>query len=112
MPLDLRTATDESTQAVVLTVLGEVDLATIGELESKIESLEDTSRSLVIDLTPTDFMDSTGLRSLIAAHERFQEAGREFKVAVSPGPISRLLEVTGVLGHINAFPSVDQALAN
>jgi anti-sigma B factor antagonist len=110
MPLDLSTTVDESSQAVVLTVLGEVDLATIDELESKIESLEDTSSSLVIDLTSTEFMDSTGLRLLIATHERLRDAGRELKVAVDGGPIGRLLEVTGVLTHLNVFSSVGQAL--
>lgn len=109
MPLDLHTTTDEATQTVVLTVLGEVDIATIDELESKIDSLNEP-RSLVIDLTSTDFMDSTGLRLLIGAHERFREAGREIKVAVAVGPISRLLEVTGVMGQVNAFSSVDEAL--
>ena len=109
MPLDLHTTTDEATQAVVLTVLGEVDIATIDQLESKIDSL-DEPRTLVIDLTATDFMDSTALRLLITAHERFRESGREIKVAVEAGPISRLLEVTGVMGQLNAFSSVDSAL--
>ncbi len=94
---------------MVLTVLGEVDIATIQELESKIDSLNDPQK-LVIDLSSTDFMDSSGVRLLMAAHEKFRESGRKLAVAVNGGPIGRLLEITGVLTHLNSFPSVDQAL--
>jgi anti-sigma B factor antagonist len=111
MSLDLQATTDESTQAVVLTVLGEVDIATIEEFQATIDSLDDP-RQLVIDLTSTEFMDSTGLRLLIAAHEKFRESGRDLKIAINGGPISRLLEVTGMLTHLNSYASVDQALGN
>lgn len=81
----------------VLEVSGEVDLATVAELEKGIKAvLEERSSSLVIDLSETSFMDSTGLRVLITADRQFKEADRRVAIVVKPGPISRLIDVSGM----------------
>jgi anti-sigma B factor antagonist len=98
-------------EAVVLSVLGEVDMATVSELEESIASLADDGYGLIIDLTATEFMDSTGLRLLLATQERYSERGRKMKVAVDSGPIARLLDVTGLLGHLDVYTSVSEAIS-
>jgi anti-sigma B factor antagonist len=81
----------------VLAVAGEVDLATVPELERAVKGvLEDGSENLVIDLGDTTFMDSTGLRVLITADRDFKQADRELAILVKPGPISRLIDVSGM----------------
>jgi anti-anti-sigma factor len=108
MGLVLDLESDRDRRVDVLSVRGEVDIATVAELEEKIESV-DPSRGLVVDLTSTDFMDSSGLRLLVASHERFSADGRQFRLAVSPGPISRLLDVTGLLAHLQVHETVEEA---
>src|SRR5690606_22765760 len=71
----------------ILSVRGEVDIATVGELEEKISEIGDSG--LILDLTATDFMDSSGLRLLVSTHERFAAEGGRFRLAVRPGPLSR-----------------------
>lgn len=81
----------------VLIVAGEVDLATVPELERAVKSvLEDGTANLVIDLGDTSFMDSTGLRVLIMADREFKGADRDLAILVKPGPISRLIDVSGM----------------
>lgn len=111
MAIDLNLSTDHAHKIVILAVLGEVDIATIPELESKIDSLQDPDYGLIIDLTATEFMDSTGIRLLMAAHEKYREQGREMKVAINGGSIGRLLDVTGVLAHLDTYQTVDEALS-
>ena len=91
----------------ILSVRGEVDIATVGELEEKISEIGDSG--LILDLTATDFMDSSGLRLLVSTHERFAAEGGRFRLAVRPGPISRLLEVTGLMGHLVVHETVEEA---
>lgn len=93
----------------VLSVRGEVDIATVGELEDKIASLGDPKSGLVLDLTATEFMDSSGLRLLVSAHEKFAAEGGNLRVAVGPGPIYRLLDITGLLGHLEVHDTVEEA---
>jgi anti-sigma B factor antagonist len=81
----------------ILAVAGEVDLATVPELERAVKSvLENGTANLVIDLSDTSFMDSTGLRVLITADQQFKDADRDLAILVKAGPISRLIDVSGM----------------
>lgn len=92
-----------------LTVVGEVDLATVDELSSAIKKVQKAGGvSLVVDLTGTDFMDSTGLKTLVIASREFGEADREFAVAIKPGPIERLVELSGVGATMTIVDGVEE----
>jgi anti-sigma B factor antagonist len=59
-----------------VTVRGELDIATAPDLASVIESLLATSpRGLVLDLTPTRFLDSSGARGLMRCAKQAASAG-------------------------------------
>lgn len=95
-----------------IAVEGEIDLATVPELESAIESvLISNSHSLVIDLRESSFMDSTGLKALVMANRKFDEIGRSFAIAVSGGPVSRLIDLSGVESSIRIVDSTDDLQA-
>lgn len=76
---------------------GEIDLATVDQLEKEVKAtLDDDSGNLVVDLTSADFMDSTGLRALVMADRSFRDSGRKFALVITNGPISRLVELSGI----------------
>jgi anti-sigma B factor antagonist len=92
-----------------LSVTGEIDLATVPDLENAIESVFSTnSHPLVIDLRDSSFMDSTGLKALVMANRRFDENGRGFAIAVSGGPVSRLIDLSGVESSIKIVDSTEE----
>jgi len=69
-----------------LTVRGEVDISTSPQLAAAAESLLDASPgALVIDLTPTQFLDSSGARTLVAVARRAAAADVELHVVVPNG---------------------------
>ncbi|HUG07951.1 MAG TPA: STAS domain-containing protein [Acidimicrobiia bacterium] len=91
-----------------ISVTGEIDLATVPDLENAIESVFSTdSHPLVVDLRDSSFMDSTGLKALVMANRRFDESGRGFAVAVSRGPISRLIDLSGVESSMKVVESTE-----
>ncbi|MEV5650755.1 STAS domain-containing protein [Nocardia sp. NPDC052254] len=74
--------------ATVLTVAGEVDLATAPALESAIEAaLGGTPATLIIDLLQVSFLASAGMAALVAAHQRAGSGTRI--VLVAEGPATR-----------------------
>lgn len=92
-----------------LTVEGEVDLATVDELESAIDQVfSEKSHPLVVDLRESSFMDSTGLKTLVMANRKFDESGRSFAIAVSGGPVSRLIDLSGVESSVRIVQSTDE----
>ena len=94
---------------VSIAVEGEVDLATVEDLQAAIdEVLADSEAHLVVDLTSSSFMDSTGLKALVMSHRKFDDAGRSFAIAVDGGPISRLIDLSGVNKTIRTVSNVEE----
>lgn len=101
--------TELSNGWVSIAVEGEVDLATVEDLQEAIDAvLADRAEDLVVDLTPSSFMDSTGLKALVMSHRKFDEVGRSFAIAVDGGPISRLIDLSGVDKTIRTVKSVEE----
>jgi anti-sigma B factor antagonist len=96
---------------IVLTLHGELDLLSAPRLQSEVESdAVDAADVLVLDLDDVHFIDSTGLRILLAAHKRMVERGQ--RLALTPGSpqVQRLLSIAGVSGHLRTIASADAAL--
>jgi anti-anti-sigma factor len=109
---ELRTQRYGNTSVVRLT--GELDMACEQHFEQAMRALEESGGSIVIDLTDLAFIDSTGLRLLIGAHERFRARGDRLVVVPGDGAVRRTLELTGlhrVLSLAGAGSSDDIATA-
>ncbi|WP_373864037.1 STAS domain-containing protein [Nocardia mexicana] len=99
-------------EATVLTVAGEVDLATAPALENAIEAtLGGKPAALIIDLAQVTFLASAGMAALVGAHQR---AGQSTRIAVvADGPAtSRQLRMTNLDQVFTLHSSLDQALAD
>jgi len=104
--IDVR-GVDVDGQAVV-TVRGEVDLAAVDELRECIERFRDGGRPLVLDLAGVTFMDSTGINTLIWAHQ-LQDRGQEAVVVVQnpSDPVRRVLALSGLNGVFRIEPAAE-----
>jgi anti-sigma B factor antagonist len=81
----------------VVSVFGEVDISTAPKLLEAMGAALDSGDTVVLDLAAMTFIDSQGLKVLIAAHTRAQEGRLRRVVLRSPQPQARqVLEVTGL----------------
>jgi anti-sigma B factor antagonist len=81
----------------VITVQGEIDLATVGALRTAIvEATQTGVRELTLDLDQVTYIDSSGLGTLIGAHKRLDAAGGRLVVLCTQDRILRLFSITGV----------------
>jgi anti-sigma B factor antagonist len=86
---------EERGEAVHVTLRGELDISTAPRLEEDLGRVEaEGPRLLILDLGKLDFMDSTGLRLLIAADSRAREAGRRFVIGQGNEMVQRVLRLT------------------
>jgi anti-sigma B factor antagonist len=105
--LDVRTATREDGSAVVA-LDGELDIATTAMLESELEKVEGTEpATLVIDLREVRFIDSTGLRALVAADYRAREAGRRVAIVRGSAAVERVFNLTRLDESLELIDSPD-----
>jgi anti-anti-sigma factor len=94
----------------ILRLVGEVDLANADELTEQL--LSERCRgadAVLLDLTDLEFMDSSGLRSVLIAAE---ELPCPLVTVVSPGcAVDRLLELAEVGDRLRRYPDDAAALA-
>lgn len=78
-------------------ITGELDMAGAFKLEPAIEQVvsEHDVDELVLDLGGVSFIDSTGLGSLLATHERLNDLGIDAKVARPSEAVQRVLDASG-----------------
>lgn len=89
--------TRRTSDAVILEPRGDIDLATVGDLEDAIRAAEATGTGrIVIDLASASMLDSSGLRCLVAAYDRAVEAHRELLIRASSSRIRRVFDVAGL----------------
>ncbi|HEY6757949.1 MAG TPA: STAS domain-containing protein [Baekduia sp.] len=83
---------------LLVTVRGELDLATAPQLEEALVPPLREGGAAVLDLRELEFMDSTGVRVIVAAHVAAKESGGSLAlVRTDPeGPVGRVLEISGL----------------
>jgi anti-sigma B factor antagonist len=105
----LRIEVRQEQDRVVLELDGELDLLGAPLLQSEIEAVEAREPVMVVlDLDELGFIDSAGLRVILAAHERTRERGAEFAVTRGSQQVQRLLNIAGVSEHLRIIASADE----
>jgi len=111
LSIDLKT--EDGGATLVFKLRGSLDLATAPTVRAALsEATEKGGHDLIVDLSQLEFLDSTGLGVLIGAHRRASEHGGSLRLIVSDGPISRLLNITGLITVFAAYHSLEDARAD
>lgn len=91
---------DESAQT--LAVAGELDLANAGTLEAELQRVAEAGAGpIVVDLRELEFIDSTGIAVLVAAHRRLNDESIPVQLIRSKAPaVRRVIQITGLDGEL------------
>jgi anti-sigma B factor antagonist len=91
----LKLDSDEADGRTTLALRGELDISSAPVLEEALGRLEGAGPPvLVIDLRALAFMDSTGLRTIVAADQRARAQGRRVAIVRGPEAVDRIFSVT------------------
>jgi anti-sigma B factor antagonist len=90
----------------VVTLRGELDFGTVGQVQAWLVELRDKRATTVLDLDELTFMDSTGIRLVLTACEDAQRDSWSFRVTRGSERVQRVLEAARV---IDRLPYVDAA---
>lgn len=109
-----RVRVDHAGQVVVARVQGELDLSNIGEVRAAVlSSVTNEATGLVVDLSGTTYLDSTGVSLLFDLARRLSRRQQVLRVVVPPGsPVGRVLEFAGVPAVAPVEASVEQAVTS
>lgn len=85
---------DDGTTLLVIPE-GELDVYTAPKLTRALERCTSAHSVLIVDVSRLSFIDSTGLKTLVAARERVRD---RFLLAGDNPVLDRLLDLTGTAG--------------
>ncbi|MFI6506802.1 STAS domain-containing protein [Streptosporangium sp. NPDC050855] len=93
----LQLTSEHASDFVVITVAGELDLATRPYLFAFAQDIIDTSPgTVVVDLSGVTFIDACGLSALIAIRRHAGERGTPLLLAGAPPAVLKLLKLTNL----------------
>ena len=103
----LRFTTKSLTGCVLVTVSGELDIATKPELIHYVNNIISTRVGMVVlDLSGITFIDAQGLSALIMIKRQAQLVHTELVLAGTPPVVLSLLRITRLDKHFCAFPQM------
>lgn len=105
---------DERYNAVVISLKGNVMGGPDGaKLHDTLHDLkENGKKNVVIDLSKTKFMNSSGLGMLISGMTTMRNAGGDLRLANVADRIQSLLVITKLITVFKHFDSVDEAVSS
>ena len=101
-----------TTGVVVVSVKGEVDLATVDDLRGSLEPhLSDpTTRLLVCDLSQVGFLACSGLSTLLDVRAELEARGARFAIVANSPAVLRPVSVTGLTDVLSVRPTLSTVL--
>lgn len=105
MPDDVAPALAIAETVDGLRLTGEIDGDSVKVLGRLLDPLPGDAPEVRIDLAEVSFIDSSGLRLLIQAHQRAQRVGRSLVLERPSPPVSRLIDISGLRDHLNIVES-------
>ncbi len=96
----------------VLTAPEEIDITNAGGLETALlESARHGPAGFVVDLTKTQFCDTSGLHALVGARKRARAEGSDLLLVTPGAGVLRIFAITGLDQVFLSFASLEEALA-
>jgi anti-sigma B factor antagonist len=110
--MELRTEVSEVGGWTVVAVHGEIDVATSPTLRERlIDLVSNGATRMVLDLEAVDFVDSTGLGTIVSVLKRARTHGGDLRLVCTEARIRRLFEITGLEKAVPLHASLEDALS-
>ena len=93
-------------------VAGEVDASNVDELSQQVlGAVSNTARALVLDLTETSYIDSSGISLIFDAAARLRNSRQELRLVVQPNSfVSEVLAAVSIGESVPIDPDLEGAM--
>jgi anti-sigma B factor antagonist len=96
----------------VIDIKGEMDLYNAFKLKDIVKAMIERSvKEYVINLEEVQYIDSSGIGSILFVYGEMKQRGMSLVVAGARGPVKRVIELTKLIGYLPLAADVTEALA-
>lgn len=99
-PLEFEVAVTHDGGRLVVALSGELDLATVPQVEDALRVTEGPVSHVTLDLAGVSFMDTSGLRLVLEEEKRATQEGRGYSIVPGPPAVQRIFELSGVADRL------------
>ena len=97
-PEILAVGTSRNRDEYVIELAGEFDLSGVARVSEAFASAFDSeARAIVLDLRALEFLDSTGVHTILKAERSASEQNRSLVIVRGPRQVQRIFEISGIL---------------
>jgi anti-sigma B factor antagonist len=93
----------------VVRLVGELDIASVPQVEAVLRRAEEDVKPLVLDLSRLNFIDSSGLRLVLGADARARQAGVSLTIVRGPEPVRRVFRIAHLDDRLSFVDDLDEA---
>jgi anti-sigma B factor antagonist len=95
------TSRSDAAGAWSVNIRGVIDLDTTPELDALLRDLTAAGAALIVlHLGDVEFLDSSGIRTIVTYARRMAEAGGRLLITEASGAVQQVLEIAGVLSGL------------
>jgi len=109
----MKIATELEGKILMVILEGEIDMSSSGSVWDAIspfvEGRKPKAKGCVVDLSAVDYMDSSGIATLVRTWQTMQKKGGKMRLAAPSAPVKDVFELAHVNEIFEIFPSVDEA---
>lgn len=94
----------------LVTISGRIDISSARDLDSFLNNIINNKSKLILDLSGTEYISSTGLRILITAHKNVREKKGEMRFASLQPLIRNIMDISGLSNVFLIHPNIKDAV--
>jgi anti-sigma B factor antagonist len=94
----------------IIALAGEFDISGLAQFERAVERVDAAGAAeIVLDFTELQFIDSTGIASIVGAMARSEAAGRRQPACGIRGQVQQIFDLVGILERFEPVPRPQSA---
>lgn len=106
------TTSERNGDITIVTISGRVDSVTAATLDAELAKVVHDNKKIILDLKDVEYMSSAGIRAVVRAVKVVEKAKGSLKLASISKNVAEVLETVGMLGRMQTYSSVDEAIAS
>ena len=96
----------------LVSVSGDLDLYCASQMKVSVTDIWETRRdSIILDLSRLEYLDSSGIGTIIKLYSEARNIGVGFSLAEVPAPVHKVMELTKLIGFLPISDTVGEAVS-
>ncbi|HEY8314696.1 MAG TPA: STAS domain-containing protein [Candidatus Baltobacteraceae bacterium] len=98
----------DSAEPAVIAITGELDLSNCDAVRARLDEVGLIATRVILDLQDLDFIDSTGLSTVVRLGKQVKERGGQLAVVVTKPSIRKLFSITALDKRFAISESIEE----